>query len=83
VEKNTTHISSEQTRTHQFGTRKSSCEPTTHPDKHESHLDLDPILQLLAPFGNTRRSKTGEEVLNLMREHKPRAASTVFDNNNK
>jgi hypothetical protein len=82
VGKNTTHIIGADTNS-SFGTRESLCESASYPDKHESHLDIDPILQLLGPCGNPRRSKTGEEVLNLMREHQLRAASTFFDNNRK
>ena len=53
------------------------------PDKYESHLDIDPATELLGPFGNPHRTKTGENLINIMREHQLRAAATFFDNNNK
>jgi hypothetical protein len=53
------------------------------PDKHKSQHDIDPILELLGPHGNPHKSKTGDGVLNLMREHRLRAAGTFFDNNRK
>ncbi len=77
IGKNTTHIIGADANS-SIGTRESPCEPISRPDKHESHLDTDPI-----SFGNPHRSKTGEEALNLMREHQLRAASTFFDNNGK
>jgi hypothetical protein len=53
------------------------------PSKHESDLDIDPICKLLGPHGNPHKSKTGNGILNLMREHNLRATATFFDNNHK
>jgi hypothetical protein len=80
--KKTTHIIGMDTNS-SIETRKSLCESTLYRDKQESHLGTDPILQLLGLFGNPSKSKTGEEVLNLMRDHQLRAASTFFNNNRK
>ncbi len=43
AKKNTTHIIGADTNS-SIGTRASMCEHTLYPDKHESHLDTDPIL---------------------------------------
>jgi hypothetical protein len=53
------------------------------PDKHESQHGINPILELLGPHGNPHKSKTGARVLNLMREHRLKAASTFINNNRK
>ncbi len=53
------------------------------PDKYESTHAIDPILNLLGPYGNPHKSITGDGVLNLMHEHRLRAASTFFDINRK
>ncbi len=58
-------------------------ETARHWTSKRSHLDVDPALSLLGPFGNPRRSKSGENLLNILREHQLRAATTFFDNNNK
>jgi len=49
--KNTTHIIGADMNS-SIGTRKSPCKISPYPGKHESHLDTDPILQLLGPHGN-------------------------------
>jgi exonuclease III len=79
---NTTHIIGADTNS-SVGTKTSVPRSVSIPDKHESQHDIDPILELLGPHGNPHKSKTGDGVLNLMREHRLRAASTFFDNNRK
>ena len=80
-QKNTTHIKGADTNS-SIGTCASLPEANLS-DKQESHLDIDPAFSLLGPFGNPHRSKSGENLLNIMREHQLRAAATFFDNNNK
>ncbi len=55
------------------------------PGKQEDERDTDPIIDLLGPFGNSHKSKPEhcDRILNIMREHNLRAASTFFDNNKK
>jgi hypothetical protein len=77
---NTTHIIGANTNS-SIGTRNSLAATDSLPSKHESDFDIDPALNLLGPFGNPKKSKAGEAVLNLMCEHELRAASTFFDNN--
>ena len=80
-QRNTTHIIGADTNS-SIGTCVSLPEANLS-DKQESHLDIDPALSLLGPFGNPHRSKSRENLLNIMREHQLRAAATFFDNNNK
>ena len=82
AQKNTTHIIGTDANS-SIGTRKSTPESESLPDKYDNRLDIDPALELLGPFGNPHRSKSGERLLNIMREHQLRAAATFFDNNNK
>jgi hypothetical protein len=56
---------------------------TARKDKTESFFEENPITSLLGPNGNHHKSKTGEAILNLMRDFELRAASTFFDNNGK
>jgi hypothetical protein len=79
---NTTHILGANTNS-SIGTRNSLVTTDSLPSKHERNFDINPALNLLGPFGNPTISKAGEAVLNLMQEHKLRAASTFFDNNQK
>ncbi len=79
LQRNTTHIIGADTNS-SIGTNASLQESQ---DKQDSRFDIDPALSLLGPFGNPYRSKTGENLLNLMREFQLRAAATFFDNNNK
>ena len=79
--KNTTHIIGADTNA-SIGTR-ASLESENLQKKIESHHDSDPARDLLGPNGNPRKSKTGENILNLMREFQLRAASTFYDNNRK
>jgi hypothetical protein len=51
VYKNTTHIIGADTNS-SIGTRKSPCKISPYSGKHKSHLDTDPILQLLGPHEN-------------------------------
>jgi hypothetical protein len=81
-QRNTTHIIGTDANS-SIGTRRSISEAESVPDKYESHLDIDPATELLGPFGNPHRTKTGENLINIMREHQLRAAATFFDNNNK
>lgn len=81
-QKNTTHIIGADTNS-SIGTCTSLTGNSPPSDKQESHLDVDPALSLLGPFGNPHRSKSGENLLNVLREHQLRAAATFFDNNNK
>jgi exonuclease III len=57
--------------------------PNSTQDKHDSPLDFDPIEQLIGPHGNPQTSKNSHRILNIMRSHNLRAASTFFDNNRK
>jgi hypothetical protein len=82
AQRNTTHIIGTDANS-SIGTRNSSPESESLPNKYDSRFDIDPALELLGPFGNPHRSKTGEKLLNIMREHQLRAAATFFDNNNK
>jgi hypothetical protein len=66
--KNTTHIIGVDTNS-SIGMKASLLDRNVYPDKHESYLDVDPTIQLLGAFRNPRKSKTGDEVLNMMREH--------------
>ncbi len=52
-------------------------------DEPEPELQEDTISELLGPHGNPHRNENGECILNLIREHDLRAASTFFDYNNK
>jgi hypothetical protein len=66
-----------------IGTSTSIQRNETRQDKTENPYKEDPITNLLGPNGNQHKSKTGEAVLNLMREFNLRAASTYFDNHRK
>jgi len=78
-QRNTTHIIGADTNS-SIGTNATLREPQC---KQDSHYDVDPAISLLGPFGNPHRSKTGERLLDLMREFQLRAATSFFDNNNK
>ncbi len=81
-QKNTVHIIGADTNS-SIGTSRSLPKNETYQDKTEDPSEVDPIINLLGPNGNQHRSKTGEEILNMMREFELRAASTYFDNNRK
>ena len=81
AQRNTTHIIGADINA-SIGTR-TSLENDNPQEKIESHLDTDPAQQLLGPFGNPKKSKSGDKILNLMREFQLRAASTFYDNNRK
>ena len=78
-QRNTTHIIGADTNS-SIGTNTSLQQSQ---DKLASRFDIDPATTLLGPFGNPHRSKTGENLLNIMREFQLRATATFFDNNNK
>jgi len=78
-QRNTTHIIGADTNS-SIGTNATLRE--TH-CKEDSRYDVDPAISLLGPFGNPHRSKTGERILDLMREFQLRAVTSFFDNNNK
>ena len=78
-QRNTTHIIGADTNS-SIGTNVTLREPQY---KQDSRYDIDPAISLLGPFGNHHRFKTGERLLDLMREFQLRAATSFFDNNNK
>ena len=78
-QKNTTHIIGADTNS-SIGTRISTSNLDLSLNDED---DEDPISNLLGPFGNPRKSKSAEAILNHMREFQLRAASSFFDNNNK
>ena len=81
AQRNTTHIIGADINA-SIGT-KTSLENDNPQEKIESHLDTDPAQQLLGPFRNPKKSKSGDKILNLMREFQLRAASFFYDNNRK
>ena len=78
--RNTNHIIGADTNS-SIGTRCSASHDEKPHKKNEEH-ELDSICDLIGPFGNPRISKTGQAILNLMREYQLRATSSFFDNNN-
>lgn len=67
-----------------IGTRPTNLQISL-PGKHNNKQDIDPIIDLLGPFGINHKSKpeASERILNIMREHNLQADSTFFDNNQK
>jgi hypothetical protein len=57
--------------------------PQRYKEEEEFELQEDTVLELLGPHGNPHRNENGERIINLMREHNLRAASTFFVSNKK
>ncbi len=74
---NTAHIIGADTNS-SIGIKSSFCSRETLPKKHESCHDVDPILNLIGPDENPHKLKIGDSILNLMEEHRLRAASTFL-----
>ena len=66
-----------------IGTRMTEAPQTNDQEDNDFNPQEDNIMELLGPHGNPHRNENGERILNLMREHDLRAASTFFDCNNK
>jgi hypothetical protein len=61
-----------------IGTRISEDPVPSKEKDDDSELQGDTIKELLGPHGNPHRNENGEKILNLMREHDLRAASTFL-----
>jgi hypothetical protein len=66
-----------------IGTRITEVPQTSDQEDNNFNPQEDNIMELLGPHGNPHRNENGERILNLMREHDLRAASTFFYCNNK
>jgi hypothetical protein len=66
-----------------IGTRNTIDPSNREEDDDEFESQDDTISQLLSPHGNPHRNENRERILNLLKEHDLRAASTFFGCNNK